>query len=158
MTTDTFWQEQIAQHAAERGQKADPGACGTCRRRTEDGNTVEHDGCAQRATLTEAPDMPSWELLVEMTEQEKADLPARFHVPRFDDLGQPNAWLCAVCWGDGWVTGWPCKTATKHGTEVFTPEYEAEQAHKRQQAEIDRLRAENAELVRALGLNEEVAS
>ncbi|MFC9269009.1 hypothetical protein ACFTXJ_14700 [Streptomyces zhihengii] len=121
--TDPFWREQIAKHVAERGQKASPGACGTCRDRTADGKTVEHDECAQRATLIEAPDMPDYELIVEMTDQEKADLPARFHIPRFDDCGKPNAWLCAVCWGDGWSTQWPCATATKHGTQVFTPQH-----------------------------------
>jgi hypothetical protein len=37
----------------------------------------------------------------------------------FDGDGVPNAWLCAVCWGDGWVTGWPCKPAVDNGRTVF---------------------------------------
>jgi hypothetical protein len=126
-TIDPFWQEQIALHVANRGKEAALSACGTCRSRTDDGRTVEHDECARRATLIEAPDMPDWELLVSMSEREKADLPARFHIPRFDDCGKPNAWLCAVCWGDGWVTQWPCATAQKHGTHVFTPQHETQQ-------------------------------
>lgn len=152
--TDPFWQEQIALHVANRGKHADPSACGTCRGRTANGETVEHDGCAQRATLIEAPDMPDWELLIEMTEQEKADLPARFHIPRFDDCGQPNAWLCAVCWDDGWATGWPCKTATKHGTKVFTPQHDTEREQKARQADTDKLRAEVEELRSKLATRE----
>jgi hypothetical protein len=40
-------------------------------------------------------------------------------VPVWDGNGQPNAWLCAVCWEDGAVWQWPCKVAAKHGGEVF---------------------------------------
>lgn len=109
-----------AQHAARCGRVADTNACGTCRGRAANGQQVEHARCAARAQLAEAPDHPSYELLTELNEQQKADLPARFHIPVFDDLGKPNAWLCAVCWGDGWVTGWPCATAQKQGTEVFS--------------------------------------
>lgn len=169
---DPFWQQQIDLHIASRGRHADPSACGTCRERTAEGETVEHDGCAQRSLLFDAPDMPDYEVLIEMTEQEKADLPARFHIPRFDDVGKPNAWLCAVCWGEGWVTGWPCATAMKHGTQVFTPQHEAERARKREAAEVadlraklavrnrqvDRLSNELADMETGLGLNEEAAT
>jgi hypothetical protein len=71
-----------------------------------------------RAILLEAPDQPCYETLPE-TLEEREQLPARFHIPRWDGDGQPNAWLCAVCWDEGTATGWPCETAMKHGGEVF---------------------------------------
>lgn len=99
---------------------ADKNACGTCRSLAADGKPVEHDGCAARAQLIEPPDMPGYEELIEMTLEERAALPARFHLPRFDDLGSPNAWLCTVCWDESTVTYWPCASAQKHGAQVFT--------------------------------------
>ncbi|MFE7117051.1 hypothetical protein ACFU99_16730 [Streptomyces sp. NPDC057654] len=102
---------------------AGPHACGTCRTRACGGMTVEHDECAARATLLEAPEQPDYEDLVDLADAERAALPARFHTPTFDNLGKPNMWLCRVCWGDGWVTQWPCATALKHGDQVFTPEH-----------------------------------
>jgi len=105
---------------AKASYRPDKNACGTCRRTTAAGFPVEHDECAARARLVEAPDMPGYEDLVEMTMEQRAALPARFHIPRFDDLGMPNMWLCCVCWEDGLVTQWPCATARKYGTEVFT--------------------------------------
>ena len=71
-----------------------------------------------KAILIEAPDAPSYEELPE-TLEERQQLPARFHVPRWDGDGKPNLWLCAVCWDEGSVTQWPCATAAKHGGEVF---------------------------------------
>lgn len=70
------------------------------------------------AILLEAPDMPGYEELPE-TLGEREKLPARFHVPRWDGLGEPHAWLCAVCWDEGTVTPWPCKMASERGGEVF---------------------------------------
>lgn len=99
---------------------ADKNACGTCRRRVADGQPVEHEECAARAQLIEAPDAPSYEDLTEMTMEQKAALPARFHTPRFDDCLSPKAWLCAVCWDEGIVSGWPCATASEKGAEVFS--------------------------------------
>lgn len=99
---------------------ADKNACGTCRRLVADGKPVEHEECAARAQLIEAPDMPGYEALIEMTMEQKAALPARFHIPVFDPDGSPKLWLCAVCWGDCVVTQWPCATASERGTEVFT--------------------------------------
>ena len=99
---------------------ADKNACGTCRANVADGKPVEHEECAARAQLIEAPDAPGYEDLTELTLEQKAALPARFHVPVFDDLGRPKAWLCAVCWDEGIVSGWPCATASEKGTEVFT--------------------------------------
>lgn len=154
MSTDQFWAEYRAQEEAERGKHADPSACGTCRHSVEASQPVEHDGCARRATLLAPPDMPDSEVLTEMTDQEKADLPARFHIPIFDDLGKPNAWLCAVCWGDGWNTAWPCATAMNQGAQVFTPQYDASNHQKKQQAELDRKDAEIGELQAKLAIRE----
>ncbi|BBB01018.1 hypothetical protein RVR_8249 [Actinacidiphila reveromycinica] len=120
---DPFWAQLLAEEAAARGRVADPSACGTCRQRAAAGEQVEHDACAQRAVLTPAPDAPSWEAITFMTREELEALPARFHTPVFLDTASPSAWVCAVCWGDGWVSQWPCKTATEKGTEVFTPEH-----------------------------------
>ncbi|WP_143136520.1 hypothetical protein [Streptomyces sp. ok210] len=139
--TDVFWVEQRAIAVNERGSHADPSACGTCLSNVEAGKQVEHDECAQRATLLQAPDHPYYELLAGFSLEENAKLPARFHIPVFDDCGKPNAWLCAVCWEEGQVVGWPCATATKYGTKVFTPQHEAETAQKRTDAELASYRA-----------------
>jgi hypothetical protein len=71
-----------------------------------------------KAILLEAPDMPGYDTLPE-TLEERQQLPARFHIPRWDGDGEPNLWLCAVCWDEGTATQWPCATAAKHGGEVF---------------------------------------
>lgn len=99
---------------------ADAGACGTCRTTVGAGEPVTHDECAARAALLQAPDHPDYEDLLDLTDDERQALPARFHTPQFEALGKPNMWLCAVCWGDGWVTQWPCKTAQENGAQVFT--------------------------------------
>ena len=144
--TDPFWVENRARFLAEKSTSADPSACGTCRSLAEDGKPVKHDGCAQRATLLHAPDHPYYEILAGFSLEENEKLPARFHVPVFDDCGVPNSWLCAVCQEEGQVVGWPCATATKYGTQVFTPLHEAETAQTKQQAEAAELKAENARL------------
>ncbi|MET9656364.1 hypothetical protein [Streptomyces sp. NPDC006510] len=136
---DGFWAAARAQDTAARGQDADAGACGSCRDRVTAGRQVEHDECAQRATLLPAPDAPGYELITGLSEEELAALPPRFHVPAFMESSTPKMWVCAVCWGDGWVTGWPCKTAVKHGLRVFTPEHDAETAAKRQAAELEHI-------------------
>jgi hypothetical protein len=145
-TEDEFWAQERARAVAERGRQADPSACGTCKTAVEAGGQVKHDECAQRATLLQAPDHPHYELITGMTEEEVWALPARFHVPVFIDSCTPKAWVCAVCWGDGWNTQWPCKTAYEHGTQVFTPEHQAETAAKKQAAELEQLRARVGEL------------
>jgi hypothetical protein len=99
---------------------ADKNACGTCRTLTADGKPVEHEECAARAQLIEAPDAPDFEDLAELTLEQKAALPARFHVPRFVDSATPQMWLCAVCWDEGGASQWPCATASEKGAEVFT--------------------------------------
>lgn len=106
----------------------DPASCGTCRRLAGRGLPTEHIACARRAVLLPAPDAPDYEDLVDLTDDQRAALPARFHIPVFDDLGVPNAWHCAVCWGDGWSAGWPCEAAVKNGSDVFTPGHHAERA------------------------------
>lgn len=63
-------------------------------------------------------DRYDWEDLVDMTLEQKEALPAKHHWPFFDSLGEPNAWLCTVCWDEGTVTGWPCAAATKGGLEL----------------------------------------
>lgn len=139
---DDFWAAARADDTAARGRQADPSACGTCRGNVEAGAQVEHDECAQRATLIPAPDAPGYELLTGLSEEELAALPPRFHVPAYMESSTPQMWVCAVCWGDGWVSQWPCKTAVKHGLRVFTPEHDAETAAKRQAARIAELEAE----------------
>jgi hypothetical protein len=138
---DPFWVKRRAEFLAKGSTDADPSACGTCRGNAAAGKPVEHDGCEQRATLLHAPDHPDYEILAGFSLEENAKLPARFHVPVFDDCGIPNSWLCAVCWEEGTVTGWPCATATKYGTKVFTPLYEAETAQEKQAAELAAYRA-----------------
>lgn len=133
---DPFWIEARAKFLAAKSAAADPNACGTCRGNAEAGKPVEHDGCQQRATLLQAPDHPHYELLAGFSLEENAKLPARFHIPVFDDCGVPNSWLCAVCQEEGVVTGWPCATATKYGTQVFTPLHVAETAQEKQTAEL----------------------
>ncbi|WP_392750631.1 hypothetical protein [Streptomyces sp. LN590] len=139
MPNDTFRAECRAREEAARGQQADESACGTCRGNVANGKQVEHDGCARRTLLLEPPDMPSYDVLIDMDMAEREALPARFHVPVFDDLGKPNAWLCRVCWTEGVVTSWPCNTAMKHGAQVFTPIHDAELQHERQTRQLAEL-------------------
>lgn len=54
----------------------------------------------------------------ELTDAERANLPAEYHQPHWDGLGKPHSWQCTVCWGDGWSTAWPCEPATKGGKAV----------------------------------------
>ncbi|WP_157815646.1 hypothetical protein [Kitasatospora sp. CB02891] len=118
----------------------DPATCGTCRRAVLDGRPVEHTQCARRAVLLPAPDAPDPEELADMTDEEKANLPARFHIPAWEGLAVPHSWVCAVCWGDGWTTAWPCKAALEHGESVFTPEHLAVRARETLPALIARIR------------------
>ena len=141
---DPFWVKNRADFLAKLSTHADPNACGTCRNCAEAGEPVKHDGCQQRATLLQAPDHPYYEILAGFSLEENEKLPPRFHIPVFDDCGVPNSWLCAVCQEEGQVVGWPCATAVKYGTQVFTPLHEAETAQKKQSAELEQLRAELA--------------
>ncbi|MFD0347297.1 hypothetical protein ACFQ0M_17060 [Kitasatospora aburaviensis] len=60
---------------------ADPAACGTCWRLALAGQPTEHPACARRAVLIPAPDAPDYEDLADMTAEQKAALPTRFHTP-----------------------------------------------------------------------------
>jgi ferredoxin len=152
---DEFWLQEKAREIAERGKQSDPTACGTCRTRVAAGQQVKHDECAQRATLLEAPDQPGYEVITTMTEAEVAALPPRFHIPVFIESGEPKAWVCAVCWGDGWTSSWPCATATEYGLQVFTPQHEAQTAAKKQAARIAELEKDSdlLEALRAYGVD-----
>jgi hypothetical protein len=110
-----------------------------------DGKPVEHPECARRATLIPAPDAPCYETILDTPEDQRANLPARFHTPVWEGNATPNAWLCAVCWGDGWVTRWPCATAAAHGADVFTPEHLATRAAADVPALLARVRELEAE-------------
>jgi hypothetical protein len=94
-------------------------ACGTCRHHADHGQPLEHDECHARAQLVPAPDAPGYDDLAGMTEEQRKALPPRFHTPVYDDLGTPKLWLCAVCWGDGSVSAWPCEVAANNGRLVF---------------------------------------
>jgi len=54
----------------------------------------------------------------ELSEGEREALPGVYHRPFFDALGRPHSWVCEVCWGDGWSTGWPCPAALSEGVEL----------------------------------------
>jgi hypothetical protein len=129
-------------------QIADPAACGTCWRLALAGQPTEHPACARRAVLLAAPDAPDYEDLADLTDEQKAALPARFHTPVWEGNAVPHSWVCAVCWGDGWVTRWPCKTAVRHGDEVFTPEHQVIRAREDVPALLARVRELEAELRR----------
>lgn len=117
---------------------ADPDACGTCRRLIGEGRSPEHDGCRKRSVLIRPLDAPDYEELVDLDEAARVALPPRFHTPAWEGNATPNAWLCAVCWGDGWVTRWPCQTAAGQGGLVFVPEHHAEGSRR----DVDTLLAE----------------
>lgn len=57
-------------------------------------------------------------LINELSVPQRLALPAAFHRPVWDDLGRPHLWHCAVCWGDGWTTQWPCEVARRDGGPV----------------------------------------
>ena len=56
--------------------------------------------------------------MAELDADQRAALPAEYHRPLFDALGQPRAWVCTACWGDGWTTSWPCAAAVSGGVEL----------------------------------------
>lgn len=81
---------------------------------------------SDRPFITLPADQPDYETLTELTMEQKAALPARFHTPVFSDA-QPPLFLCRVCW-DGetsQITTWPCASALKAGWDVFGPDREA---------------------------------
>lgn len=54
----------------------------------------------------------------ELTAEQRAALPAVYHRPYYDGLSSPALWCCAVCWGDGWTTQWPCAPAYDGAVEL----------------------------------------
>lgn len=78
------------------------------------------------AVLIPAPDMPGYDELADVdgTAAARAALPPRFHIPVWQDTAEPKSWACAVCWGDGWCTSWPCEVARERGGEVFASDRE----------------------------------
>lgn len=56
--------------------------------------------------------------LTEMTYEERQALPAVYHRPVFYDMATPASWVCAVCWDDGLLEGWPCRPATGGGATI----------------------------------------
>ncbi|WP_347732751.1 hypothetical protein [Streptomyces sp. CAU 1734] len=133
--------------------RAHSAACGTCRSLALSGQPIEHEECAARAVLLLAPDQPAYEDLVDLTDEQRQALPARFHTPVFEDCGRPNAWQCRVCWGDGWVAQWPCGPAQRQGALVFASEVAAEDIA----AELERLPARIAELEPGTGTRQFLA-
>lgn len=71
-----------------------------------------------RAVLLPPPDMPGYDELPDGLKARQA-LPARFHIPMWEDTSDRPAFLCAVCWDELTVSEWPCATATASGREVF---------------------------------------
>ncbi|MQS14490.1 hypothetical protein F7Q99_20030 [Streptomyces kaniharaensis] len=135
----------------------EPNGCGTCRDRARDGQKPIHYGCERRATLLPAPDAPDYETLLDLTDAQRRGLPTRFHTPVWEGNAEPNAWLCAVCWGDGWVTQWPCPTAAEHGSDVFTPEDLAERARTDVEQLLARVRELEAERALYVGVEPTIA-
>lgn len=64
---------------------------------------------------TRTPEPAAMRLYQELTPEERQALPAECHRPVWDGMGTPHLWQCAVCWGDGWTTSWPCEPARAGG-------------------------------------------
>lgn len=73
-----------------------------------------------RGFFTLPADQPDYETLCDLTMEQKAALPPRFHTPVWSD-SSPGAFVCRVCWdGDEMVvTEWPCASALARGWDVF---------------------------------------
>lgn len=78
---------------------------------------------SDRPFITLPADQPCYEELTELTMDEKAALPTRFHSPVFSD-GQPPLFICRVCWDgeDCQITVWPCPSALRQGWNLFGDE------------------------------------
>lgn len=56
----------------------------------------------------------------EMTDEQRVALPAIYHRPVFFGYIEPPSWICDICWGEGWTTGWPCAPArTREGGQAL---------------------------------------
>jgi hypothetical protein len=56
----------------------------------------------------------------ELNYAQRQALPAAYHQPHWDGLGEPHSWICTVCWDDGLQTPWPCEAARSgnNGLEI----------------------------------------
>ena len=57
--------------------------------------------------------------LFELDEDVRRALPPQYHLPEWIDC-TPAGFFCRACWGDGWMTSWPCHVATAHGRTIAT--------------------------------------
>jgi hypothetical protein len=72
----------------------------------------------ERPFITLPSDQPSYETLTDLTMEQKAALPARFHTPVWTD-STPGAFICTVCWVEGEMVSWPCQPALSRGWDLF---------------------------------------
>jgi hypothetical protein len=72
----------------------------------------------ERPFITLPSDQPTYEALTDLTMEQKAALPARFHTPVWSD-STPGAFICSVCWVEGETVSWPCLPALSRGWDVF---------------------------------------
>ncbi len=75
-------------------------------------------GKQHRPFITLPADQPSYETLTDLTMEQKAALPARFHIPVWTD-SIPGAFICTVCWVEGEMVSWPCRSALSRGWDLF---------------------------------------
>lgn len=75
----------------------------------------------EKPFITLPADQPWSEELSDLTMEQKAALPLRFHTPQWANT-TPPAYLCRVCWIEGEATGWPCPTARDAHDDVFGEE------------------------------------
>lgn len=60
------------------------------------------------------PESSTWEL----DEEVRLALPPALHLPGYVDTCKPAGWFCTSCYGDGWMTSWPCDVALRHPTYI----------------------------------------
>lgn len=81
------------------------------------GEVPKHDDTHHLALSGGLPAMSDSDIL-HLTDRDRVALPAERHLPMFHDLATPKSWNCAVCWGEGWTTAWPCESAIAGGREI----------------------------------------
>lgn len=57
-------------------------------------------------------------LIAELSEEDRQKLPPEWHRPHWHGVLSPPSWICTVCWGEGWLSSWPCAVAAKDGRKV----------------------------------------
>lgn len=80
-----------------------------------------------RPFITLPADQPDFEMLTELTMEEKTALPTRFHTPAWSS-STPGAFICRVCWVEGEMTSWPCAGAMRNGWDLFGNDRRANRA------------------------------